>query len=343
MKENKSKVITIILMVIVALLFAFNLAFSIRSCSSAKAEAFSSSEYSKFSTPIFPLKNGGGYAGITWLDFDFSNLTDGSPRYVISNWYNSSNIINTTNYFQVGLYKLRTDSSKYAYIAPLSVGGSCGWVIYEDMALVADFYSGSLNPYFLFNRALGSPVSITYSPYIPLVYNLSDYYTRADGTPVSGSISNYQEILFTWQFSDTSDEFIVRLVFTQFSYLSFQGYRDVSLIQYYSDPINYNDYNRGYNEGYDFGFAEGESVGFAEGADIPAQALDSAYDSGLQAGYQSGISEQFDDIDPFHVIVTFVNDLLSIQVFRGVTVSTIFSIQFGFILLGLALKFFLGG
>lgn len=71
------------------------------------------------------------------------------------------------------------------------------------------------------------------------------------------------------------------------------------------------------------------------------------YNSGFQEGYTTGfnkaINSKFSDISPWQFIVDGVNNFLSIKLFGEVSLSVILSVAFGCILLGFAIKIFLGG
>lgn len=88
----------------------------------------------------------------------------------------------------------------------------------------------------------------------------------------------------------------------------------------------------GYDDGFRDGADEGDQVGYergkAEGEDI---------------GYQRGINERLEDITPWQHIVSAVNNFLNIQILPNVRISLVLSVSFGLILLGFAIKIFLGG
>lgn len=75
------------------------------------------------------------------------------------------------------------------------------------------------------------------------------------------------------------------------------------------------------------------------------------YDSGFQTGYNKGYVIGYDkgfnttwgDLSPWQAVVNGVNDTLSIKLFGDVSLSVILSVAFGCILLGFAIKIFLGG
>lgn len=69
----------------------------------------------------------------------------------------------------------------------------------------------------------------------------------------------------------------------------------------------------------------------------------SGFQDGYNRGYNNGVNEKFSDITPWQYIVSGVNDFLSIKLFGDVSLSVLLSVAFGCILLGFAIKIFLGG
>lgn len=77
--------------------------------------------------------------------------------------------------------------------------------------------------------------------------------------------------------------------------------------------------------------------------DLNKYLYQSGFQDGYNRGYNKGVNEKFSDITPWQYVVSGVNDFLSIKLFGDVSISTILSIAFGCILLGFAIKIFLGG
>lgn len=83
------------------------------------------------------------------------------------------------------------------------------------------------------------------------------------------------------------------------------------------------------------GFHEGYNMGKADG-------LTQGEQTGFDKGYQQGIEEGFDGDLFGSSIVPSINSLLTIEILPGVSFSRILSIGFGLILMGIAIKVFLG-
>ena len=97
-----------------------------------------------------------------------------------------------------------------------------------------------------------------------------------------------------------------------------------------------NQYQQGYNDGKTAGLAEGEQKGYQDGKTA-------GLIEGEQIGYDKGLNEKLQNITPWQTIVDGVNSFLGVELLPGVKVSVILSVGFGLILLGLAIKIFLGG
>lgn len=70
---------------------------------------------------------------------------------------------------------------------------------------------------------------------------------------------------------------------------------------------------------------------------------DTGYQTGYNYGYNKGLNATWNDLSPWQSVVNGVNDFLSIKLFGDVSISVLLSIAFGCILLGFAIKIFLGG
>lgn len=105
-----------------------------------------------------------------------------------------------------------------------------------------------------------------------------------------------------------------------------------SIVNVYTD----NQYQQGYNDGKTAGLSEGEQKGYNDGKTA-------GLTEGEQIGYNKGLNEKLHNITPWQTIADGVNSFLNIQVFPGVKLSVIISVGFGVILIGFAIKIFLGG
>lgn len=80
---------------------------------------------------------------------------------------------------------------------------------------------------------------------------------------------------------------------------------------------------------------------------ISQEQYDVWYDQGKSAGetlgYNRGISEKLENITPWQSIVNAVDSFFQIEILPSVTISTILMVGFGVLLLGIAIKVFLGG
>ena len=101
----------------------------------------------------------------------------------------------------------------------------------------------------------------------------------------------------------------------------------------FTGVIGDNDYyNKGYNVGYSKGYGEGYDLGDKNG-----------FSRGDETGYNRGLSEQLSKITPWQYVVDGVNSFLGLEILPNVKLSVILSVAFGCILLGFAIKIFLGG
>lgn len=102
-----------------------------------------------------------------------------------------------------------------------------------------------------------------------------------------------------------------------------------------NDGIDYG-YNNGYEVGKNDGLSLGEVSGYTKGK------ADGETD-GYNKGYNVGVNEKLKDITPWQYIVDGVNAFLNLQILPNVKISVILSVGFGVLLLGFAIKIFLGG
>ena len=105
--------------------------------------------------------------------------------------------------------------------------------------------------------------------------------------------------------------------------------------QYFSYVVTYNGLSttsQEYNAGYQAGTADGYNTGFSAGET-----------TGYNKGYNVGVNTSLSKVTPWNIIVDGVNSFLNIEVLPSVKISVILSVGFGVILLGFAIKIFLGG
>ena len=97
-----------------------------------------------------------------------------------------------------------------------------------------------------------------------------------------------------------------------------------------------NQYQQGYNDGKTAGLTEGEQIGYNNGKTA-------GFTEGEQIGYNKGLNEKIQNITPWQTIVDGVNSFLNIEILPNIKLSVILSVGFGILLLGFAIKIFLGG
>lgn len=95
-------------------------------------------------------------------------------------------------------------------------------------------------------------------------------------------------------------------------------------------------YNVGYENGYQQGLSDNENSGYSNGYNL-------GYDSGYSTGYNDGLTANPEDFTPWKILVNGINSFMQIEPIKGVSLSLMFSITFGIVLLGLCIKIFLGG
>lgn len=130
---------------------------------------------------------------------------------------------------------------------------------------------------------------------------------------------------------------------TDFKLTNQKGLTDDYQIAYYYtvftsivNVVTDNQYQQGYQDGKTAGLTEGEQKGYQDGKTA-------GLTEGEKIGYDKGLNEKLQNITPWQTIVDGVNSFLNVQVLPGVKVSVILSVGFGLVLLGLAIKIFLGG
>lgn len=94
-------------------------------------------------------------------------------------------------------------------------------------------------------------------------------------------------------------------------------------------------------------YERGKLAGMADTEDLVREARLEGYNNGRaegeDIGYQRGLDTSLEDISPFNVIVSGVNSFLRTEILPGVQLTIILSVAFGILLLGFAIKIFLGG
>lgn len=130
---------------------------------------------------------------------------------------------------------------------------------------------------------------------------------------------------------------------TNFKLTNQKGLTDDYQIAYYytvfTSIVNVstdNQYQQGYNDGKTAGLTEGEQKGYQDGKTAGLA-------EGEKIGYDKGLNDKLQNITPWQIIVDGVNSFLGVELLPGVKVSVILSVGFGLVLLGLAIKIFLGG
>ena len=108
---------------------------------------------------------------------------------------------------------------------------------------------------------------------------------------------------------------------------------------YFSYVVTYNGLSTSSQE-YQAGFQAGKSEGYSSGYSAGNTAGEK---SGYNTGYQAGLSDNLNTVTPWQHIVNAVDWFFKIEILPGVKISLILSIGFGVIMLGFAIKVFLGG
>lgn len=257
--------------------------------------------------------------------------SSGAENYMIS----SSDFANHVDYSTQFLYDsggnpaiVLTVQDVRAYVYRYYLGGSMAW---------SDFY----------NRCMRGEYSL----------DVTYYNTIINGNTVSSSAhyfaSNYADYTFFFIHNDNSKynsilEFTLSSMNSVNNTYSFKLTNDVNadssyqIARYYTvntSIINVssdNQYEQGYQDGKAAGFTAGEIEGYQDGKNAGLA-------EGEQIGYDKGLNEKLQNITPWQTIVDGVNSFLNVQVLPGVKVSVILSVGFGLVLLGLAIKIFLGG
>ncbi len=180
-------------------------------------------------------------------------------------------------------------------------------------------------------------------------YTLGDFkvYNRVEYIDNDGVIENYNYVLYTLTLNPVYSSGVTRIacfkLYAVWSAISLDTAFIFDSTKVQTNLFNYNydftgiltdneyynnGYNDGYSKGYVIGYNDGDSYGFSRGDSV---------------GYQRGISETLADITPWQVVVDGVNSFLNLELLPNVKLSVVLSVAFGCILLGFAIKIFLGG
>ena len=142
-------------------------------------------------------------------------------------------------------------------------------------------------------------------------------------SPSGGSVNGSA---FTFVRADSSNPYPSN--YTNYLYTSGQD-------EFFSYVVTYNGLSTSSQE-YQAGFTAGKSEGYGNGYTAGEK-------SGYNNGYTAGLSASLDKITPWQHIVNAVDWFFKIELLPGVKISLILSIGFGVIMLGFAIKVFLGG
>lgn len=255
----------------------------------------------------------------------------GAENKVIS----SSNFANHVDYSTQFLYDsggnpaiVLTVQDVRAFVYRHSLGGSMTWVDFYNRCMLGEF-----------------SLDVTY------------YNTIVNGNTVSSSAhlfaSNYADYTFVFTHSDNTKynsiiEFTLSSMNTVHNTYSFKLTNNVNadssyqIARYYTvntSIINVatdNQYEQGYYDGKNAGLAQGQITGYNEGKTA-------GLTEGEEIGYQKGLNEKLQNITPWQTIVDGVNSFLNIEILPSIKLSVVISVGFGLVLLGLAIKIFLGG
>lgn len=105
--------------------------------------------------------------------------------------------------------------------------------------------------------------------------------------------------------------------------------------EFFSYVVTYNGLSTSSQE-YQAGFTAGKSDGYGTG-------FTAGEKSGYNNGYTAGLSASLENVTPWQHIVNAVDWFFKIEILPGVKISLILSVGFGVIMLGFAIKVFLGG
>lgn len=247
----------------------------------------------------------------------------------------SSNFDSYVDYESQFLYDTRgnpavilTVQQVRAYLSSFVVRGSMSWTDFynrlmrNEFTLVLTYYNIILNGSTVDSSAKYNTGNYAYFTF-GFVHNDNSKYDCSFTFYLSSmnSVKNTYSVRLTNNVNASSDYQILRYYTV-----------NTSIINVATD----NQYEQGYTDGKNAGFTEGEQIGYNNGKTA-------GLTEGEQIGYNKGLNEKLQNITPWQTIVDGVNSFLNIQVFPGVKLSVIISVGFGVILLGFAIKIFLGG
>lgn len=209
-----------------------------------------------------------------------------------------------------------TVSDKFGFGAWITSGSYTAVDTYDKL-IAGDIYITRVN----FNVNIGGISSLwsNYSEYQVWVY---DKVLELD----------YQACIF--RFNRQSDSYPFPTGFNSYSYDSSTDSND-----FFSYVITYNGLSTSsqeYQAGYQAGKSEGYSTGYSAGNTAGEK-------TGYNTGYQAGLSANLDSVTPWQHIVNAVDWFFKIEILPGVKISLILSVGFGVLMLGFAIKVFLGG
>lgn len=304
--KNKSPLL-IILTVIIAVLFAVSLGLSLSTCKKQQASAYT---ISTVRSPTFT------YADSPWV-LTLNSFSDNPDPALGGFSIVSLSFIETVSYAFDGLdddrfYRVHYLSPDYIYISVMNMS--------ERFRIVDHPYYG---------ESFAPPNNAPLTPYFweawVTTFSASSY--NGDSLLPGSTLG----VLYRWFFSETrsTNDFYIEVFVPDSDIEEVGGY---SLLSLYDFPGSYSD---GFNNGYD--------AGLVDGGKVASESLQVSYDRGYEAGRIAGASTSLDQISPYYLLGGFMNQFLNINIFPGVSIGWLFTVQFGFILLGLVLKIFLGG
>ena len=202
-----------------------------------------------------------------------------------------------------------------------------------------DFYMRCLkNEYSLDIRYINRVIYDTTVPDASKFHLNNSAFYRFDFTHKDNTKYNYS---FAFYLSSLSR--LPSSSYSQFKLTNVKGLGDDYQIAYYysvtTSIINVstdNQYEQGYDDGKKAGLIQGEQTGYVNGRNVGLA-------EGEEIGYQKGLNEKLQNITPWQTIVDGVNSFLNIEILPSIKLSVILSVGFGLILLGFAIKIFLGG
>lgn len=136
--------------------------------------------------------------------------------------------------------------------------------------------------------------------------------------------------------------------FIELSFYDFNSINADEVILSVSNSVDFNSYQNGFDEGKKVGYEEGSKDGYKEGKENGIkqggeEGFQKGFDEGKKVGFQEGsLSKGF---NPFTMVSTAfesVSKLLSVNIFGGITIATLVSIPFIFMVVLFILKLIKG-